>query len=85
MNEQLAGIPKQLMPLFHEVLGQHDPELLGSVLATGNPSLDERERVEDILSDEFSRNLRPDYEPTERGKQVDELLGKFLRQFPIER
>ena len=30
-------------------------------------------------------NLRPDYEPTERGKQVDDLLGKFLLQFPIER
>ena len=32
-----------------------------------------------------ARNLRPDYEPTERGKQIDDLLGKFLMQFPIER
>ena len=39
----------------------------------------------DILSDEFSRHLRPDYEPTERGKQIDDLLGWFLLQFPIER
>ncbi len=35
--------------------------------------------------DEFSANLRPDYEPTERGEQIDDLLGKFLLQFPIER
>ena len=73
------------MPIFREVLDQHDPELLQSVLRTANPTLDERERVMDILSDEFARHLRPDYEPTERGKQIDDLLGRFLMQFPIER
>ena len=73
------------MPLFHEVLGEYDPALLVSVLSSADPTLDERERVMDILSDEFSRHLRPDYEPTERGKQIDDLLAKFLLQFPIER
>jgi hypothetical protein len=85
MTEPLAGIPKQLMPLFHELVSKSDPALLTSVLSSGNPTLDERERIEDILSDEFSRHLRPDYEPTELGKQIDDLLGKFLLQFPIER
>jgi hypothetical protein len=85
VNDRLPGIPRDLMPIFRDVLDEHDPELLESVLASANPTLDERERVEDILSDEFSRHLRPDYEPTERGKQIDDLLGKFLLQFPIER
>jgi hypothetical protein len=85
VNDRLPGIPRDLMPIFHEVLGEHDPDLLQSVLSSANPTLDERERVMDILADEFVRHLRPDYEPTERGKQIDDLLGKFLLQFPIER
>jgi hypothetical protein len=85
MSAPLAGIPKQLMPLFHEIVGRVDPGLLESVMSSGNPTLAEREQIEEILADEFARHLHPDYEPTERGKQIDDLLGKFLLQFPIER
>lgn len=85
MTRQLPGIPRQLMPLFEELLGEHDPELLQSVMSSSDPTLDERERVMHLLSNEFVKHLRTDYEPTERGKQVDDLLGKFLMQFPIER
>lgn len=85
MREGLAGIPPDLMPLFEEVIGGVDPGLLQSMLASGSPSLAERELVHDILSDEFSTCLQDDWEPTERGKRMDDLLGKFLLQFPIER
>ena len=72
-------------PLLREVLAREDPALLGSILESGEPSMAERERVMMVLTREFTNNLRPDYEPTERGKQIDDLLGKFLMQFPIER
>jgi hypothetical protein len=81
----VPGIPRPLIPLFLEVLGRDDPALLDSILASGDPTMEERERVMMLLAREFSANLRPDYEPTERGKQIDDLLGKFLLQFPIER
>ena len=81
----LTGIPRSLMPLFLELLGKQDPALLESILASGDPTVDERERVMMLLAREFSANLRPDYEPTERGTQIDDLLGWFLLQFPIER
>ena len=38
-----------------------------------------------VLAREFTSNLRPDYEPTDRGKQIDDVLGKFLMQFGFER
>ena len=85
MNGELAGIPGELMPLFRELLGGDDPALLESILASGDPTIEERERVLMVLARQFTRNLRPDFEPTERGKQIDDLLGKFLMQFPIER
>ena len=85
MNGELAGIPRNLMPLFRGVLARDDPALLESILASGDPTIEERERVLMVLAREFTSNLRPDYEPTERGKQIDDLLGKFLMQFPIER
>lgn len=85
MTDALPGLPGDLMPLFTEVVGREDPALLQSILRTARPNMEERERVEDILADEFSACLRPDSEPTERGKRVDDLLGKFLMQFPIER
>ena len=85
MRDALTGIPPEQMPLFEEVIGGVDPELLQSVLTSGSPSLAERELVHDILSNEFTACLQDDSEPTERGKRIDDLLGKFLLQFPIER
>jgi hypothetical protein len=80
----LKGMPRDLMPLFEEIVGDADPELLTSILRTQHPTLDERKRVEDVLAREFSRHLRPDWEPTAHGKRVDDVLGKFLLQFQFD-
>jgi hypothetical protein len=48
------------------------------------PSRQERIIVEQILSNEFSYNLGPDYEPTARGRDIDNALGAFLLRWPIE-
>lgn len=60
-----------------------DSGLLSSLRAHAEPTQSERIAVDKILSDEFSRHLRPDYEPTERGRDVDNLLGTFLLRWPI--
>ena len=49
-ERSLAGIPRSLMPLFLELLEKHEPELLESILASGAPTLDERERVMMVLA-----------------------------------
>ena len=43
-----------------------------------------REQVEDVLADEFTgRGLRPDWEPTPYGVEVDDAIGRFLLSYPI--
>jgi hypothetical protein len=46
--------------------------------------LAERLAVEDILSAAFTTCLQEDDEPTRRGRDIDDLLGAFLRRWPID-
>lgn len=69
--------------LFVSVLEARDQELLGSLGDTADPTEDQRRRVLDILSDEFTKHVGPpDWEPDERGKVLDDILGTFLLRFP---
>jgi hypothetical protein len=77
-------LPAQFRSLFIEVIGAKDADLLASLSSQGEPSQGERRAVEEILSTEFSRNLRTDYEPTERGRDIDNMLGALLLRWPIE-
>jgi hypothetical protein len=77
-------LPAQFRSLFIEVIGEKDSDLLASLSSHDEPSQGERRAVEEILSTEFSRNLRTDYEPTERGRDIDNMLGAFLLRWPIE-
>jgi hypothetical protein len=70
--------------LFEEVVGARDAELLLALGTTTSASRAQRVAVEEILSSEFSRELRDDYEPTDRGREIDNLLGQFLLRWPIE-
>jgi hypothetical protein len=85
MTSQLAGIEPVRMELFREIVTRRDPTLMKSVLKTQNPTLDERVRVESILSDELMANLTPpEYDFNEHADQVYALIEQFLTAYPID-
>jgi hypothetical protein len=84
MSGVVDSLPAAMRPLFTEIIGAQNPDLLTALESHDEPSTAERVAVHDILSTEFSRNLGPDYEPTDRGKDIDELLGAFLTRWEIE-
>jgi hypothetical protein len=79
----VESLPEHMRELFAEVIGAHDPVLLSRLTSHDEPTLSERLAVEDILATEFSTGLRGDWEPTDRGRRVDEILGAFLLKWPI--
>jgi hypothetical protein len=84
VNNVIDDLPVELKPIFTEVIGERNEGLLSSLRTHEEPSRQERIAVEQILSNEFSRNLGPDYEPTARGRDIDNALGAFLLRWPIE-
>ena len=84
MKGVVNSLPSAMRSLFTEVIGARDPELLASLMSHDEPSTAERVEVHNILSTEFSRNLTQDYEPTDRGRQIDDLLGAFLTKWEID-
>ena len=80
----IESLPADMRSLFEEMVGERDPLLLADLKVASEATPDQRIAVEQILSAEFSRELRPDYEPTERGRAIDNLLGQFLLRWPIE-
>lgn len=84
MTSVIESLPERMRGLFAEVIAAHDPDLLESLMSHEVPSINERRAVENILANEFSSELREDWEPTDRGKQVDDMLGTFLLRWPIQ-
>jgi hypothetical protein len=85
VNSSLNALPDPYRSLFIEIIGDKDAGLLSSLGAHGEPSQEERRAVEEILSTEFSYNLGPDHQPTQRGREIDNMLGAFLLRWPIEK
>jgi hypothetical protein len=80
----VSSLPDDMQQMFVEIIGVHSSSLMSSLLEHQEPTLAEREAVEEILSNEFVHWLRPDDEPTDKGRKIDNLLGAFLRRWPIE-
>ncbi len=84
MSSVIDSLPAELEAVFVEVVGAQNETLLQSLYNRQEPSRQERVEVTHILSDEFTRNLGPDDEPTARGRDIDNVLGAFLLRWPIE-
>lgn len=83
MSTVIDSLPSDSRELFTDILDERDPGLLAALRDCQEPDLSQRVSVMEILSTEFSHNLQPDDEPTERGKAIDDLLGNFLLHWPI--
>jgi hypothetical protein len=84
MTSVVGSLPAEMRRLFAEVIGGKDVALLSSLRTHPEPDLAERLAVEDILSAAFTTCLQEDDEPTSRGRDIDDLLGAFLRRWPID-
>lgn len=84
MSNVIDSLPPGREDVFTAVLDEHDSDLLSSLRVTSEPSQDQREAVEDILSDAFSNHIGEDGEPTDYGRLIDDSLGRFLLFWPIE-
>ncbi len=80
----IDGLPAECREVVTDIVGGADEALLNELRTRAEPTLKQRRQVERILGSEFCRNLRPDYEPTERGVAIDNALGVFLLRWPIE-
>jgi hypothetical protein len=80
----IDSLPAEYRSVLTEVIGEKDADLLDALVTHDAPSRDERVAVMDIMSTEFCRHLRPDDEPTDRGRDIDNALGAFLTRWPIE-
>lgn len=84
MNSIINEFPSNMQVLLAEIIGQNDQGLLAALRDAAEPDPDQRRAIEQILSDEFTCHLGGDYEPTERGKAIDNILGAFLLHWPID-
>lgn len=84
MTNVVEALPPEVQSVFVNVLGARDAALLSSLRTQAEPSREERHTVEELLSDEMSKHLCPDYEPTDRGRAIDDTIGAFLTRWPLE-
>ena len=71
--------------VLRDVLRKCDPQLLATLEASNQPTHEVRERVLEVVADEFDEHVSSvDSEPSAWGKRVDDALGWFLHRFPIE-
>lgn len=83
-DSTLDGLPPEMATLLGAILSRRSPDLLRSLSNSRTPSPSDRVAVEAILVNEFTGHLDNDSEPTNEGKLIDDLLGSFLRLWPIE-
>ena len=83
VSNVVEALPAGLRQVFIEVIGEHDADLLKSLQARSESDAGQRRAVEELLADEFDNNLGPDWEPTQRGRIINDAIEAFLLRWPI--
>ena len=76
------SLPQGMRSLVEEIL-RSDQRLLAELQDHRTPTPTQRKLVLRLLLLEFSNCLDENYEPSQRGRDIDELLGRFLQLWPI--
>jgi hypothetical protein len=63
--------------LLNEILTRRNPTLLERIRQANSVSRSDAEEIMSIISDEFTKNLDDNWEPTEYGQAVSALLAQF--------
>ena len=83
MINVVESLPARQRSLFAAVIGARDPSLLESLMNREEPTADQKLVVERILAEEFARHRGQDDEPTDRGRDIDDLIGAFVTRWPV--
>jgi len=78
----LASFSADELRLLQDIVGRRDPaaEYLIKSLGKTPLTVDQRERLREILAAEFvDTGLEADDEPNERGRRIDEIIGRLGR------
>jgi hypothetical protein len=63
--------------LLKEILTRRDSALLERIRRANSVSRSDAEEIMSVISDEFTKNLDDDWEPTDYGQAVSALLTQF--------
>jgi hypothetical protein len=63
--------------LLNEILARRNSALLERIRQTRSVSRSDAEEIMSVISDEFTKNLNDDWEPTDYGQAVTALLAQF--------
>lgn len=80
----IDSMPERYATVLAEVIGQREPGLLAALRTSEEPSLQQREAVEEFLADALSDNFGPSHQPTERGILIERTIDAFLERWPID-
>src|SRR2546423_1553040 len=63
--------------LLNEILARRSPPHLERIRQANSVSRSEADEIMSVISDEFTKNLDDDWEPTDYGQAVSALLAQF--------
>ncbi|WP_156434259.1 hypothetical protein [Mycobacterium sp. IS-1590] len=72
--DSLSGAHAELL---NEILTRRNSALLERIRRAKSVSRSDAEEIMSVISDEFTKHLDADWEPTEYGQAVSALLAKF--------
>lgn len=86
MDSRFSFLSAAHADLLSGILARRNTALLQRVRQANAVSRSDAEEIMSVLSEEFSDNLKDDWEPTEYGCAVSDLLSEFnaarIRQWP---
>jgi len=63
--------------LLNEILARRNSALLERIRQANSVSRSDAEEIMSVISDEFTKNLDDDWEPTDYGQAVSAVLAQF--------
>ena len=77
MDSRFSFLSTAHAELLDEILARRSPTLLERMRQASSVSRSDAEEVMSVISDEFTKNLDDDWEPTDYGQAVSALLAQF--------
>lgn len=81
----VALVNRNSSAVIAEELARRNPALLTELRNSQEPTIDQREAVEDLLADALSENWGPDHVPNDHGLAIERAINRFLEAWPINR
>ena len=77
MDSRFSFLSTAHADLLNEILARRHPTLLDRVRRANAVSHSDADEIMSVISDEFTKNIDNDWEPTDYGRAVSALLAQF--------